>query len=57
MADDKHDPNEIDGCLCGHAHSEHNTTEDHDLPAAVGGVQGDAKRPRRKATRTAVEDE
>jgi hypothetical protein len=44
------DHEEHDGCLCGCDHSEHELTPDIDLPAAVGGVQGDAKprKPRRK---------
>lgn len=53
------DHDQIDGCLCGLDHAEHEVTEDHDLPAAVGGVQGDRKprKPRCKGTRTSVEGE
>lgn len=55
MAEQDHD--EKDGCLCGCDLNEREHTADHDLPAAVGGVEGDTKVKRRKATRTAVEGE
>jgi hypothetical protein len=45
---DEHDHDAVDGCLCGHPRAEHEATEDHDLPAAVGGVQGD-RAPRARA--------
>ena len=54
MPDDEHE--HADGCLCGLDHSEHEPTLDHDLPPAVGGVQGERK-PRRRPTRTSVEGE
>jgi hypothetical protein len=53
----EHDEHEhVDGCLCGLDHSEHDATPDDDLPAAIGGVQGDPKPRirRRKSDRTAV---
>ncbi|WP_187278144.1 hypothetical protein [Methylobacterium sp. WL7] len=53
---DPHDPDAHDGCLCGHDCSEHEVTEDHDLPEAQGGVEGDKKPRRRRPTRTSVED-
>lgn len=52
-----HPDEHVDGCLCDCDHAEHEATEDHNLPAAVGGVQGDRKPRRRKATRTALEAE
>lgn len=55
MSDDDHEHK--DGCLCGVPHDEREKTDDCDLPAAVGGVEGDTKAKRRKGTRTAVEGE
>jgi hypothetical protein len=53
-----HDEHEdIDGCLCGAPHAEHEATPDHELPEARGGVEGDRKPRLRKPTRTSVEGE
>jgi hypothetical protein len=54
-ARDDHD--HADGCLCGHDHGEQDATQDQDLPAATGGVEGERKPRRRKGTRAAVEGE
>lgn len=51
---DKHE--HADGCLCDCDHGTHEATEDHDLPEAIGGVEGDKKPRRRRPTRTSVED-
>ena len=50
MSEDEHE----EGCLCGqHPLAKHEVTEDHDLPAARGGVQGDRK-PRRRSDKVSV---
>jgi hypothetical protein len=57
MSDDDHEHK--DGCLCGVPHDEREKTDDCDLPAAVGGVEGDTKRrvqPRRKSDRNALSE-
>ncbi len=47
------DHDHVDGCLCGHDQAEHESTSDHDLPAAEGGVET-PRTPRRRGTRTSV---
>lgn len=53
MTEDEHD--KADGCRCGcEPLADHEATEDHDLPEALGGVEGDKKPRRRRPTRTSV---
>lgn len=54
----EHDEHElVDGCLCGcEPLGDHEATDDHELPAVIGGVQGDRKprQPKRLSDRAAV---